>query len=187
MESVLGSASNVLDCESTHAGSLSISGQSGSAVSGGGTTLPLINAIAKLEKRIALLDGPTLDALKAKATVLKSELEAAANAKTSRSTTASEIKVIEAVRKVDDLYEKINRVQAVATDLPALVLRLKTLETVHQTSANFTQRLAELESIARGAAEDIKNNSEVLGNLKQVSSMQVSLCVLILSMASLIM
>jgi hypothetical protein len=31
--------------------------------------------------------------------------------------------VVEAVRKVDDLYDKINRVQAVAADLPSLILR----------------------------------------------------------------
>ena len=36
---------------------------------------------------------------------------------------SAETQIIEAVKKVDDLYEKINRVQAVATDLPALILR----------------------------------------------------------------
>ena len=35
----------------------------------------------------------------------------------------ADLQIIEAVRKVDDLYNKINRVQAVAHDLPALVLR----------------------------------------------------------------
>ena len=35
----------------------------------------------------------------------------------------ADLQVIESVKKVDDLYEKINRVQAVATDLPALILR----------------------------------------------------------------
>lgn len=36
---------------------------------------------------------------------------------------SADLQVIESVKKVDDLYEKINRVQAVASDLPALILR----------------------------------------------------------------
>jgi Dynamitin len=116
------------------------------------------------------MDGPTLDALKVKAAALKTELEGVSNTKT-KTTTASEMKIIDAVRKVDDLYEKINRIQAVAADLPALVLRLKTLEAVHQTSAGFSARLNELEALARGASEDMKSNSEVLGNLKQVKDL----------------
>ena len=43
---------------------------------------------------------------------------------------SADLQVIESVKKVDDLYEKINRVQAVATDLPALVLRYYSLSTV---------------------------------------------------------
>ena len=43
---------------------------------------------------------------------------------------SADLQVIESVKKVDDLYEKINRVQAVAADLPALILRYNYLSFV---------------------------------------------------------
>ncbi len=146
LETFLGSAVNAVDVEG---------GQ-------GWGHQPLVDVVARLEKQLASLDSAGLDALRVKAAAARAELEAVGKVKTS----AGDMKVIDAVKKVEDLHEQIQRVQAVAGDLPALVLRLKTLEAVHQGAASFAVRLQELERVALGAAEDLKSNSEVLGNLK---------------------
>ena len=149
LETFLGSATNAVDVEGGHVG--------------GWGNVPLVDVVSRLEKQLASLDPAGLDALRTKAAAARTELEAVGRAKTS----AGDNKIIEAVKKVEDLHEQIQRVQAVAGDLPALVLRLKTLEAVHQGAASFAVRLQALERVAQGATEDLKSNSEVLGNLKQ--------------------
>ena len=149
LETFLGSNANALDVEG---------GQTG-----GWGALPLVDVVSRLETQLASLDPAALDALRAKAAAARTELEAVGRAKAS----AADQKIIDAIKKVEELHSQIQRVQAVAGDLPALVLRLKTLEAVHQGATSFAVRLRALEGVAQEAADDLKSNSEVLGNLKQ--------------------
>ena len=107
---------------------------------GNWNSLPLADLVTRLEKQFSLLDPAALDNLRTKAAAAKVELESISRTKSS-SQSASETKMIEAVKKIDDLYDQVQKVQAVAEDLPALVLRLKTLENVHQHATTFAVRL----------------------------------------------
>ena len=110
--------------------------------------------MTRLEKQFSLLDPAALDNLRTKAASAKVELESISRSKTS-SQSASDMKMIEAVKKIDDLYEQVQKVQTVAEDLPALVLRLKTLEGVHQHATSFAVRLQVNKTRPRNIIEHI--------------------------------
>lgn len=63
---------------------------------------------------------------------------------------------------------QVAQITAVSDDLPAIILRLKTLETLHHEAASFNVRLAEAsESITRLSCE-VDSNTETLASLKMV-------------------
>lgn len=159
LEMFLGSATNAIDMEHSNSGLpgifneviISISETSVLTTScfyivlilsgcGNWNSLPLAELVTRLEKQFSLLDPAALDSLRTKAAAARVELESISRTKSS-SQSASETKMIEAVKKIDDLYDQVQKVQAVAEDLPALVLRLKTLENVHQHATTFAVRL----------------------------------------------
>jgi len=153
LETVLGSSSNVMDVESAASagGALGISSSSGT---------PLVETLARLERRVALLDTVTLDAIRVKAGTLKTDLEAAAKANRGGST--SDARILEAAQRLDELNTKAQRIDSIASDIPALVLRLKTLEAVHSAAATFTQRLQEMEAGVKALGDDLRTNGEAL-------------------------
>ena len=152
LETMLGHASNVLDCE----GSLSL------AQAAHGGTFPLVDTIVRLERRVALLDPATLEMLRTKSAALRTDLEATQKLKGS----SQESQALEAARKVDDLFEQVERVKVVAEEAPALIVRLKTLESIHSSAALFTQRLEQMESSVCALTEELKSNGDVLGSLQ---------------------
>ena len=151
LETMLGYASNLLDTEGS------------SRSSGGSSSFPLVETVSRLEKRVALLDPATLDTLRTKAGQLKSDLEAAQKIKGS----AQEQQALAAAAKVDGLFERVERVRVAAEEVPALVLRLKTLEHVHSSAALFTQRLDQMERSVGSLSDELKSNGAVLASLSE--------------------
>jgi hypothetical protein len=127
------------------------------------SSFPLVEAIAKLEQRMSMLDSSNLDALRVKANTLRGELESAAKLK---SPLTVENKALEAFKKVEDLVDKVHKIESVADDLPVLVVRLKTLENIHLAASTFADRLYNMEGEVSNLAADVKSNNEVLRALK---------------------
>jgi nuclear migration protein JNM1 len=154
LETMLGYASNLLDTEGSARSSSSSSGSS---------SFPLVETVSRLEKRVALLDPATLDTLRTKAGQLKNDLEASQKIKGS----AQEQQTLAAAAKVDGLFERVERVRVAAEEVPALVLRLKTLEHVHSSAALFTQRLDQMERSVGALSDELKSNGAVLASLSE--------------------
>ena len=152
LETMLGYASNLLDTEGSARSS-----------SSGSSSFPLVETVSRLEKRVALLDPATLDTLRTKAGQLKSDLEASQKIKGS----AQEQQMLAAAAKVDGLFERVERVRVAAEEVPALVLRLKTLEHVHSSAALFTQRLDQMERSVGALSDELKSNGAVLASLSE--------------------
>lgn len=142
-----------------------------------GSSVPLIKVAQHLEERIALLDTKTLDTIKAKSKLLRSDLEsltsgssstsAGAATKAVSSAAANEIKIFEAAKKIEGFAERVRQIESVADDLPILAARLKTLETVHWNATATVQRLDELETQAKDLTSLLQSNDEVLAAMKQ--------------------
>ena len=156
LEAVLGSASNVLDVESVY------------GVVARNRVFPLADSILGLEQRLSLLDEQNLDVLRNKAKALRIELEAV-NKVTMNPQSLAEQRVAaeNSWKKVADLHDKLKRVESTADDLPALVLRLKTLEGIHQAAGTFSQRVQEVETAAENISVMLKSNKEILETLKK--------------------
>lgn len=136
-----------------------------------GSSVPLIKVAQQLEERIALLDTKTLDTIKAKSKLLRSDLESLTSGSSSGSTGAAakavstaatnEIKIFEAAKKIEGFAERVRQIESVADDLPVLAARLKTLENVHWNATTTVQRLDELETQAKDLASLLQSNDEV--------------------------
>lgn len=152
LETILGSAGNINDISS--------------AVSFNKTTcpFPLLETVSRLEDRVSLLDVAELESIRAKCDSVRSELDATLK---SKSTLATESKIVDAAKQLTGLIGVVDRVDAVAGDLPALVLRLKTLEQVHAAASSVNSRLAQMESDVRGLTGELASNKEVLAVVKQ--------------------
>lgn len=149
-----------------------------------GSSVPLIKVAQHLEERIALLDSKTLDTIKAKAKLLRSDLEALTAGNTSNATAATtaasamaaagkaaaaanEIKIFEAAKKIETFSERVKQVESIAEDLPIIVARMKTLEQVHWNATTAMNRLEELETQAKDIDAILLSNREVLTTMKQ--------------------
>jgi hypothetical protein len=104
-----------------------------------------------------------LESLRVKCEAARAELEGTLK---SKSTASAEAKVTEAARQLSGLLALAQKVDAVVGDLPALVLRLKTLEHVHSAAASFTVRLGQTEQDVRALSGQLASNRDVLVELK---------------------
>eukprot|EP01038_Epipyxis_sp_PR26KG_P014970 gene14970-20139_t len=153
LEAMLGLHSNLMDVDNTF-GSKSIVQNS----------FPLVEALTRLEGRIAMLDPASLQTIGKNTKELKSDLEAALKAK-SGAQDPRERTAIEAAKRVEELYEKVQKVEAIAEDLPNLVVRFKTLEGVHLAASNFASRLLNMEEEIKVLSGDLVSNKDVLASI----------------------
>lgn len=77
-------------------------------------------------------------------------------------------KILEAAKKVEILHEKVNQAVAISDDLPTVLLRLKTLESLHHEAASFNVQLTHLTETTSQLKNELEANSELLKTLKQV-------------------
>jgi hypothetical protein len=127
----------------------------------------VLEAITKLEQKIQFVDGTTTDTLRAKLNVYKLELESVLSAK-QRVATLPESKLLDAVKKLDDLHSNTQKFMAAHADLPALVLRLKTLEQVHVAAANSVKQLARIDEAVSVLEKELDGNKITMATLNEV-------------------
>jgi len=131
LESCLGSVSNLTAVSSSHSTSLQRVSSSRH-----GSLIPIIDAVARLEDKLSLLDLKEVDATRAALEGLRVDLEQT----TAAALTAKESRLVEAFRGLTGLLQLVDKVEAVADDVPVLVTRLKTLEQVHVAATTFNAR-----------------------------------------------
>ena len=113
-----------------------------------------------------MFDNRSLESIRSKAAAVQTELEAMNRGK-NRSATSTEQRAIDAAASIDDLIIKARNIDTIASDLPNLLLRLKTLESTHLASNSLINRIDSIENIVNNSLEKIKENGEVLTELKQ--------------------
>jgi hypothetical protein len=164
---VLGSAGNLSDVLSTSSSAGAGTGSSASTLLLGesrGCPYPLLDAVRRLEERMAVMGAAELETLRAKCEAVRAEVESSLK---SKSVVSAEAKVQEAARQLAGLIGAAEKVDAVAADLPALVLRLKTLEHVHGAASGVVARLSQMEGDVRTITGEVAANRAVLAELKR--------------------
>eukprot|EP00752_Nemacystus_decipiens_P001607 g1567.t1 len=145
-------------------------GRPGSAFVGkGGEVAPLTEVVASLERRVSILEPGRLDALRQKAQLAKAELDSLAKSRSS--STSGSSSSASRNKKVEEAFTTLETWQEIAAGLPALVDRLRALETLHLASASFAQRLEQVEAGQTELEGVLKSTSESLdATLKTTSS-----------------
>lgn len=132
------------------------------------THQPLLKMISHLEQRISLLSPEQIDAVRVKANSLKLDIEATTS-KSSKSSSSTQIDcnlMIESLKKVELLSEQIDKVESVAEEIPSLIIRLKTLESIHWNASTFNSRLSLLESDFRSSQQELLSNKDVINEIR---------------------
>lgn len=62
---------------------------------------------------------------------------------------------------------------AIINDLPSIVVRLKTLERVHQSALSVDSRLEMLEGIVNDLSSEVSSNNEVILSLQEVRVVKI--------------
>ena len=133
-------------------------------------TLPLVEALAKVERQATLLDAGAIETLRQRLVLLKTEWD---DFKKERLKLANSLERDTGAhyRRVEALHEQLQRLAPVSADLPQLVDRLRVLQDLHGQSLRFGQRLEELEGgqsalrqLLQGAAQSLE---EVKWSLKE--------------------
>ncbi|OLQ06317.1 Dynactin subunit 2-B [Symbiodinium microadriaticum] len=107
----------------------------------------LQTAVTQLQKRLALLDSPKLEAIAKGVDKVAKEVE----------------QVL--AKKVSQLYDFCHRWSATAASLPQIVARLQSLQALHLQSASFASRLASLEKQQEELAKLLETTTEAVEDL----------------------
>lgn len=131
--------------------------------------LPLVETVMQLSSRITFLDPIALDALKTRAMNLRKDIDAESARRNSQTTVGTSLdgRVIESVKRIDDLHSRVSRVESITQYLPALVLRLKSLESSHVQAASITSKLIESEKIIESLQADLQSNNDVIAAIRE--------------------
>ena len=149
------------------------SSSSGEGVSGlvlSTRALPLIEALAKVERQATLLDAGGIETLRQRLVLLKNEWD---DFKKERLKLANTLDrdAGSHFRRVESVWEMMGRMGPVVGDLPHLVSRLRVLQELHGESLRFARRMGELEEgqgILRELLEGTRKSvEEVKGSLKE--------------------
>eukprot|EP00624_Nannochloropsis_granulata_P002636 evm.model.NODE_2328_length_25329_cov_24.016424.2 len=165
LESRLAALEKLLLLSYTSTGSNHSSSSSGEGVSGlvvSTRTLPLIEALAKVERQATLLDAGAIETLRQRLVLLKTEWDSFKKERLKLANTLDR-EAGSHFRRVESVWELMGRLAPVAGDLPQLVSRLRVLQELHGESLTFARRMGELEEgqgVLRGLLAGTKKSVE---------------------------
>ncbi|CAE7208694.1 dctn2-b [Symbiodinium sp. CCMP2456] len=121
----------------------------------------LQTAVTQLQKRLALLDSPKLEAIAKGVDKVAKEVEQVLAKKAQLEGTTDK----DLDHKVSQLYDFCHRWSATAASLPQIVARLQSLQALHLQSASFASRLASLEKQQEELAKLLETTTEAVEDL----------------------
>ena len=125
------------------------------------SVFPLNETVARLERRVESLDEECLNKIAEKYKDLNTEVDTLNKDKTKSA------ELISAAEKIDGLKIKMDSVSAVANCLPDVIVRFKSLESIHQGAAEILQRVIAAEQNVANIKETGATNAEVLDILTE--------------------
>jgi hypothetical protein len=165
LETILGMEGNDSILSQSFSSSVSSSSSSSS--------FPILSTISRLEQKVSLLDSVNYDSYRSKISFLKVELESlsshlssSSDPKSSNSSGGEGGNLMGIYHKIEGFLEQYSVVETMITEIPQLILRLKTLENIHWNANQFVGRLGSLEQEILQINKDLQSNSIVLQELK---------------------
>ncbi|XP_018597734.1 dynactin subunit 2 isoform X1 [Scleropages formosus] len=115
----------------------------------------LMETLELLEARVSALDSATLDQVEARLQSVLGKMNEIAKHKTA-------IEDAETKNKVSQLYDVIQKWDAMATSLPQVVQRLVAVKELHEQAMQFGQLLTHLDTTQQMINNSLKDNSSLL-------------------------
>ena len=130
----------------------------------------IVPTITKLEAQLKALDPSFMDSIIRRVDHLNTELDAV----NKKASAGGQLKALDPAllkegshqKKVNQLFEKMQRVDAVAPSLDGLLARLQELKVLHEESASFSQRLNQMEAGQADVTQLLKTDTELLTQVK---------------------
>mmetsp|Transcript_59652 Transcript_59652/g.69714 ORF Transcript_59652/g.69714 Transcript_59652/m.69714 type:complete len:399 (-) Transcript_59652:241-1437(-) len=143
-------------------------GNSSSVVAAKGTVM---ERLEQAEGMASKVDTEILEAAAAKAKVIRADLEAAnkARSKLTSSMLLAGHSAGEDAKVISSLHEQMTDIEGVSSQLPAIVQRLQQLSQLHGQAADFSTRLAAVESMARDSERLVASLEETLDHVEKGS------------------
>ncbi|XP_059426334.1 dynactin subunit 2 isoform X2 [Carassius carassius] len=120
----------------------------------------LMDTIELLQARVGALDAATLDQVEARLQSVLGKMNEIAKHKAS-------IEDAETQNKVSQLYDVVQKWDAMATSLPQLVQRLLAVRELHEQAMQFGQLLTHLDTTQQMITNSLKDNSTLLTQVQQ--------------------
>ncbi|XP_026121564.1 dynactin subunit 2 isoform X2 [Carassius auratus] len=120
----------------------------------------LMDTIELLQARVGALDAATLDQVEARLQSVLGKMNEIAKHKAS-------IEDAETQNKVSQLYDVVQKWDAMATSLPQLVQRLLAVRELHEQAMQFGQLLTHLDTTQQMINNSLKDNSTLLTQVQQ--------------------
>lgn len=125
----------------------------------------LRQAIERLEHRVSVLDGSSLEQLKTRLGAWRVEWENINGGSGKRS--QGESKLLESIARLEELHEGVQRVLSCAEALPILVLRLQSLQAAHATIGSCAQQVESMEQRLGAVEVELSANKAAMSLLEQ--------------------
>eukprot|EP00904_Undaria_pinnatifida_P010902 jgi/Undpi1/6942/HiC_scaffold_21.g09416.m1 len=148
----------------------------------GGESRPVVDTVSALENRVSLLEPGRIDTLRQKAQLARAELDGLAKLRMTAAAAGgaaggatSSTGGAARQKKIEGAFATLQAWQGIAAGLPALVDRLRALETLHLASASFAQRLDQVEGCQTELVSVLKNTNEGLDATRESSVENVAI------------
>uniref|UniRef100_A0A8C1RBM4 Dynactin 2 (p50) n=1 Tax=Cyprinus carpio TaxID=7962 RepID=A0A8C1RBM4_CYPCA len=120
----------------------------------------LMDTIELLQARVSALDAATLDQVEARLQSVLGKMNEIAKHKAA-------VEDAETQNKVSQLYDVVQKWDAMATSLPQLLQRLLAVRELHEQAMQFGQLLTHLDTTQQMINNSLKDNSSLLSQVQQ--------------------
>ncbi|MEQ2272519.1 Dynactin subunit 2 [Xenotaenia resolanae] len=120
----------------------------------------LMDTIELLQARVSALDSATLDQVEARLQSVLGKMNEIAKHKAA-------IEDAETQNKVSQLYDVVQKWDAVSTSVPQVVQRLVAVKELHEQAMQFGQLLTHLDTTQQMINNSLKDNSSLLTQVQQ--------------------
>ncbi|KAN0012513.1 hypothetical protein ACTFIU_007817 [Dictyostelium citrinum] len=123
-------------------------------------SVPITQSILEIKEKLSLLDTTKIDVLQQKMKTVSKEME---SLKIQDETSTKALTTNE--KKINDIFEIMNKWDVVGQQVPAIINRLYTLRSLHEEGISFSNHVSNLEKQQNDITSLLKSNSSLMNKM----------------------
>ncbi|EGC34068.1 dynactin 50 kDa subunit [Dictyostelium purpureum] len=123
-------------------------------------SVPITQSILEIKEKLSLLDTTKIDVLQQKMKSLSKEMDQLKNQDevSTKALTTNE-------KKINDIFETMNKWDSVSQQVPAIINRLYTLRSLHEEGISFSNHISNLDRQQNDITSLLKSNSSIMNKM----------------------